>query len=115
MPAEHLTRGAAAEAAARAHLETHGLRWVASNVRYRHGELDLIMQQHDTLVFVEVRYRQSARYGGAIASVTPAKQARVRAAAAAYLQAQSAYQSMPCRFDVVAITGNDIEWLTGAF
>ncbi|PPS64830.1 YraN family protein [Pantoea sp. BRM17] len=70
--------GAEHEQQARHYLERAGLKWVASNVRFRGGELDLIMRDADCWVFVEVRYRRDARYGGAAASVTRQKQAPLR-------------------------------------
>lgn len=64
--------GDAWEAAARRWLESKGLRFIAANVRERGGEIDLIMRDGKTTVFVEVRYRRSGLYGGAAASVTAA-------------------------------------------
>ncbi len=81
-------RGDAAEARALAWLQARGLRCLARNYRCRLGEIDLIMQDGDTVVFVEVRQRRSARFGGAAASITPAKQARLTLAAEHYLQTQ---------------------------
>lgn len=112
---EGAERGAAAERAARAWLERHGLRLRHANYRCRWGEIDLVMEDGDTLVFVEVRYRNSARYGGAAASVDAAKQQRLARAAADYL---SRLRGRPpaSRFDVVALEpGGRIEWITDAF
>jgi putative endonuclease len=108
-------QGDAAEEQARRHLEGHGLRTVARNVRSRFGEIDLIMLDNRTLVFVEVRYRHSSRFGGAVASIDAKKQRRLIATAHGYLQQQP--HDGPCRFDVVAIsaTPNGIEWLQHAF
>ncbi|MEN8169458.1 MAG: YraN family protein [Pseudomonadota bacterium] len=108
-------QGDAAEEQARLHLERGGLRTLARNVRSRFGEIDLIMQDDQTLVFVEVRYRSSYRFGGAFASVDSKKQRRLIATALSYLQ-QHPYDG-PCRFDVVAIgeTANGVEWLKNAF
>ncbi len=108
--------GAAAEARARAHLAAHGLRFVAANVRYRLGEIDLVMMDADTLVFVEVRARASMRFGGAAASVDSRKQAKLRRAAAIYLQQHFGSHEWPaCRFDVVAFEGGAPSWIRGAF
>ncbi len=98
------------------HLQRHGLKLLARNFRARGGEIDLIMQQARTLVFVEVRYRQSLKFGTPVETVTAAKQRRLIAAAAHYLQTRGVDQ--PCRFDVVGISGADqerIDWIRDAF
>lgn len=122
-------RGDAAEDAALAHLQRHGLRLVQRNFRTPGrggGEVDLIMREPDgTLVFVEVRQRAHAAFGGAAASVGWAKQRRIIFAARHYLQRLSSLP--PCRFDVVALQGTgvgaalalgdklSIQWIRGAF
>ena len=80
--------GREAEDLAGAHLSRHGLRIVARNVRYRDGEIDLVCEDRDTLVFVEVRLRRDERFGGSAASITPHKRARVIRAALRYLSSQ---------------------------
>ena len=117
-------RGDAAEALALAHLQSAGLRWLASNYRTPGrggGEIDLIMSGADgTLVFVEVRQRANASHGGAAASISVVKRRRIVFAARHYLMR---YKSLPpCRFDVVLIEGGlgtdekpDIEWIRSAF
>jgi putative endonuclease len=112
--------GEAGEARALAHLLGHGLVLVQRNYRVargpqaRGGEVDLIMRERDgTLVFVEVRARRSASFGGAAASVSATKQRRLVFAAQCFLQ--SLRSVPPCRFDVIAIDGDRIEWLRGAF
>lgn len=107
--------GAQGEAAARRLLERAGLRFVAANVRFRFGEIDLVMADGDGLVFVEVRVRDSARYGGAAASVTVGKQRRIARAASAWLAANPALAQRPCRFDVVALGEPAAEWIRDAF
>ncbi len=119
--------GDEAEAAARRYLEQAGLVFVASNVRYRDGEIDLVMRdaaegsRHGlSLVFVEVRRRRSASHGGAAASVTPTKRRRVVAAASHYLVGLGMRSSPPCRFDVVTVDGDaghgfGIAWIRDAF
>lgn len=97
-----------------AYLAQRGVRCVARNVTTRFGELDLIARDGRLLLFIEVRYRSHAAFGGAAASVTPAKQQRLRKAAALY------YQRLPtprpaCRFDVIAISATDINWIQHAF
>ena len=108
------------EARALAHLLRQGLKLVTRNYRVaagphaRGGEVDLIVRDRDgTLVFVEVRVRRTAAHGGAAASVGAAKQRRVLLAAQHYL-AQWA-SPPPCRFDVVAIEGEHLQWLQAAF
>lgn len=111
----HLQTGRQAEQQALQFLQQQGLRWRASNVRYAVGELDLVMQDGATVVMVEVRYRQSQRYGGALASITPRKQARIIAAAQHYVIIQG-LTTAAIRFDVVALSGDQpIQWIQNAF
>ena len=87
---------------------------VARGPRAAGGEIDLVMRDRDgTLVFVEVRLRASPAHGGAAASVGPAKQRSLLLAARHYLLRFAT--PPPCRFDVVAIDGDRLEWLQGAF
>jgi putative endonuclease len=102
-----------AEDRALAYLVRQGLRLRMRNFRCRSGEIDLIMADCETLVFVEVRKRSSMRYGGAAASVTPAKQARLIRAAYLYLTRYSVMP--PCRFDVIAFEQDNMSWLKNAF
>lgn len=95
--------GQAGEEAALRHLQAAGLQLRARNYHCRLGEIDLIMQERDTLVFVEVRLRSRADYGGAAASVDPRKQAKLRRAAAHYLQSIGASARQAARIDVVAV------------
>ncbi len=114
-------RGQRAEAGACAHLQRQGLRLVERNYRCPRGEIDLIMRDRETLVFVEVRYRANRRFGGAAASVDTRKQARVIAAALHYLQRHPAAGRRPCRFDVMAVVPGEgdaameCEWIRSAF
>jgi putative endonuclease len=114
---ETAASGAAAEDAALAHLRVAGLQLLARNARYPFGELDLVMRDGATVVFVEVRCRRnSERFGGAFASVTPAKRRKLARAAQAWLGAHRAHAKSPCRFDVVAVAaGDECEWLRAAF
>lgn len=112
--------GNAAEARALAHLQQQGLRLVERNYRVargpnaRGGEIDLICRAPDgTLVFVEVRARADASHGGAAASIGLAKQRSLVLAARHYLRRFATLP--PCRFDVVAIDGEALEWLPAAF
>ncbi|WP_436877765.1 YraN family protein [Siccibacter turicensis] len=108
--------GAAYETRARAWLEGKGLQFIAANVRERGGEIDLIMRHQRVTVFIEVRYRRSAFYGGAAASVTPAKQHTLLRTARLWLARHSgSFDTVDCRFDVLAFTGDDVEWIVNAF
>ena len=92
------------ECLARQYLIQQGLRYLTQNFHSRQGEIDLIMQEQDTLVFIEVKYRKNNNFGGAIAAVSYNKQQRLRKTATFYLQRQglNAYNT-PCRFDVITI------------
>ena len=108
--------GDAWELKARRWLEGKGLHFIAANVRGRGGEIDLIMCEGNTTVFVEVRYRRSAQFGGAAASVTRSKQHKLLQTARLWLARHNgSFDTVDCRFDVVAFTGNDIQWLKNAF
>lgn len=113
------SRGAWAEALACADLEAHGLTLVERNFRMKCGELDLIMRDGGRLVFVEVRYRASERWGGGLASVTRPKQRRLISAARGFLRSRPHLGRLPCRFDVVAVSGTPeaptLRWVQGAF
>jgi putative endonuclease len=115
--APHLDAGQAAEDAALAYLQAQGLSLAERNYRCRAGEIDLVMRDGGTLVFVEVRYRAGDRFGGALASVGPRKQARLVAAAAHYLVARRV--DRPVRFDVAAVAPAQgklaIQWIKNAF
>lgn len=113
--AEHLQRGIAGEITARTYLEARGLSCLAAGWRCRLGELDLIMQDSDTLVFVEVRWRRAGSLVRALDSVSPAKQQRMVRAASAWLSRNPRAAELPARFDVIAIDGTDIQWLRDAF
>jgi len=108
-------RGAAAEATALAWLERRGLQLVERNWRCRSGELDLVLRDGGSLVFVEVRLRGSVAFGGAAASVDAKKRMKLLSAARLYLAGRP---EQPCRFDVVAMSdpqGRDLEWIRNAF
>ena len=112
----HSTRdqGSRAELRAEHLLLEEGLQLVQRNFSCRSGEIDLIMRHGEQLVFVEVRYRKNALYGSALESVNRKKQQKLIATARYYL-VQNKNQGANCRFDVVGITGNDIQWVPAAF
>jgi putative endonuclease len=103
------TLGQQAEKLALQYLNKQGLMLIEANYRRPFGEIDLIMQDQATLVFVEVRSRAKSHFGNAAASVTPAKQRRLTLAAQSYLSGYS--RIPPCRFDVIAIDGGVVSWL----
>ncbi len=112
--------GDGAEARALRHLLGQGLSLVEANYRVaagphaRGGEIDLVMRASDgTLVFVEVRSRRDARHGGAAASIGSAKQRRLVFAARCFLMRYR--EPPPCRFDVVSVDGEQLQWLRAAF
>jgi putative endonuclease len=112
--------GQAAEALARQFLEQRGLRLLAQNWRCRLGELDLVMLDSDTVVFVEVRYRRYSAWGGAAESVDARKREKLSRAAQHFLQQESRWARHPCRFDVIAITADSqapapLNWIQNAF
>lgn len=119
-PPDRAAAGRDAEEHARRFLEAKGLRLLERNYRVargpsrRGGEIDLILLDRDgTLVFVEVRARRDTRAGGAAASVSRAKQARLVYAARSYVAQLE--RVPPCRFDVVAVDGEHAQWLKAAF
>ena len=117
-------RGDAVEAAALAHLLARGLRLLDRNAASRAGEIDLVMLDKSgadggTVIFVEVRYRANDAFGGGAASVDAGKRRRLVHAAEVFLQRNPRHADAPCRFDVVAASGDPatptIEWLKDAF
>ena len=102
-------KGAEAEQAAADYLAARGLKLIARNYRCRGGEIDLIMRDGASLVFVEVRERAGTGFGGAAASITAGKQARVQLAAQHYLARHGL--DLPCRFDAVLVQDGSLEWL----
>jgi putative endonuclease len=103
--AANLALGKAAEDAACRHLEQAGYRLVTRNFRNRQGELDIVAIEDDVLAIVEVRYRSRREFGGAAASITPTKRARLIRAAQGLLLRHPALARLPARFDVVEVDG----------
>ena len=107
-----MNRGAAAETLAAEFLAKRGVEIIARNYRCRGGEIDLIARDRDMLVFVEVRLRSNAAFGGAAASITATKRRRLARAAGHYLAKLG--REPPCRFDAILLDALDpgrIEWL----
>ena len=112
--------GKDAELQALKYLQQQGLRLLAQNWLCKRGELDLVMLDGDTVVFVEVRYRKNTQWGGALGSIDARKRQKLILAAQYFLQSESRWADSPCRFDVVAIDGAAgtaplLNWLRNAF
>lgn len=111
--------GQQAEEMACHYLSKQGLKTLERNFRSPRGELDAVMEDGDTIVFVEVRYRKQTRFGSGAESVNHTKQAKLIATALYYLQQHPKYHNRPTRFDVVAMTDQvqqaRIDWIKDAF
>lgn len=108
------------EQVAKDYLVKNGLVLYVENFNCRTGEIDLIMDDHNTLVFIEVKQRANSNFGGALAAVTAKKQQRIIKSAMYYCLTKNInFEQQACRFDVVAITGDcppyDIQWVKNAF
>jgi putative endonuclease len=115
-----LNRGAAAELLAADYLQAQGLTLYARNIRCKAGEIDLVCYDRGVLVMVEVRQRSRSDFGGALASVSEAKQRKFIRAAKYAAQCKADWRALPMRFDVVAIQGfpggsHTLEWIKDAF
>jgi putative endonuclease len=107
--------GALAENSAAAFLESQGFQILARNFLRRVGELDVVARAGDLLVIAEVRTRADDRFGGAAASIGPAKQRRIIATAALFLDQHPQLRKCRARFDVIVVRDGRIEWLQHAF
>ena len=118
-PSQARARGAAAEGLAKVWLRRRGLRPLDANYRCRAVEIDLVMRDRDTLVFVEVRYRGSGAFGSGAESVNRGKQRRLIKTASRWLQQHPQWADCVCRFDVVSLSGDEgdpeFEWIRHAF
>jgi putative endonuclease len=118
MNKDHLEKGQEAETRAAQFLQNQGLQLIERNFRCKLGEIDLIMKDQSTLVFVEVRLRSNRFFTQAAESVNWHKQRKLIKAAQFYLQQHKVVDSVPCRFDVIAIENNLINpsnWIKNAF
>ncbi|MDH5370595.1 MAG: YraN family protein [Gammaproteobacteria bacterium] len=106
------------------YLENKGFKLLERNFHCRFGEIDLIMQQDNAIVFVEVRYRRSNNFGSGAESVTVNKQSKLIKTASIYLQQHAKLNKYPARFDIISITGSietnnieniDFDWIENAF
>lgn len=107
------------ERKAEEYLHCQGLKTLARNFNCRLGEIDLVMEDGECLVFAEIRYRENDRFGSGAETVTRTKQGRIIRAAQKYLQLHRSRATQPCRFDVVSL-GNEqgrltVEWIRNAF
>ncbi len=100
---------------AAAYLAEQGLLILEKNYRTRLGEIDLIAKEKDTLVFVEVKYRKTDRMGLPEEAVTRKKQGTIRKVAESYRSFHWKGTETPCRFDVIAVLGEEITWIKNAF
>ena len=111
-------RGNRAEKMALRFLKRQGLNLIERNYHCRFGEIDIVMRDKEYLVFVEVRYRNSNEFGGAIASVDNKKQAKLRRSAEHYLIKYKKTDE-PCRFDILCVNGDldkaSFHWIDNAF
>ena len=114
------SKGQETEDACCTYLKKQGLSLIEKNFYYRNGEIDLIMKDDKTIVFIEVRYRRNNNFGGAIESITPSKQKKVKASAETYIQSHAISDDV--RIDFVAMTqdpnqhsGYAFEWIKNAF
>jgi putative endonuclease len=112
--------GTATEQFAKRYLMQQGFTFVDENIHCRQGEIDLIMQDGEILVFIEVKYRKNNHFGGAIAAISKAKQNKIKHCATFYLHKMNLNEyNTPCRFDVIALEGDinqpQVTWLKNAF
>jgi putative endonuclease len=108
--------GYSAEHTAEQYLRRQGLRSITRNYACRYGEIDLIMQENDCMIFIEVRMRNNPDFGLGIETVNLAKQQRIRKTAQHFLQFKQQYDKIPCRFDLVGILKNkNLTWVKNAF
>lgn len=119
--AKHLITGESAERQACQFLEREHYRLLKKNFRCKFGEIDLIMQNGQNLVFVEVRYRKHDNFGSGAESVTQSKQNKLINTAKYYLQKNPNAAQYACRFDVISMSpsessnNSEIDWIKDAF
>jgi len=114
------SRGKATEEFAKQYLIQQGLVFIDQNVHCRQGEIDLVMQDGQTFIFVEVKYRKNNHFGGAISAISQSKQNKIKHCVAFFLHKANLNEyNTPCRFDVIALDGDinkpQVTWLKNAF
>lgn len=104
------------------YLAAQGLKFETRNFRSPRGEIDLIMWEEETLVFIEVRLRNTHKHGSAADSITSSKQQRVIQTAQQFLQAEGLWDKISCRFDAICLDKDPdnsnqyrVEWVRSAF
>lgn len=107
--------GAIHEEAACEYLSSLGMHIIARNFRTKTGEIDLIAKDGDTLVFVEVKFRRTARAGDALSAIDSRKQCRIRHVARQYLHYAGLNEDIKMRFDCIGITDSDFRYVMDAF
>ncbi len=111
--------GQSIEKLAEDYLKTQGLKPLDNNYADKEGEIDLIMQDQQTIVFVEVRFRKTMAYGGALASISLEKQKRIIKTAKRYLLKKKLYDKVFCRFDIITAQNTQgnlaLNWYQNAF
>lgn len=107
--------GASYEETACEFLHRNGMRIVEQNYTTKLGEIDIIARDKDYLVFVEVKYRASDKYGGAFFAIPLKKQRTIAKVAMIYLKAHGYKPQTPCRFDAVLITGEELTYIKNAW
>jgi putative endonuclease len=110
--------GNQAEQIAADYLKQQGLKLLETNYRCRFGEIDLIMRDNKTLVFVEVRLRSNAMFGGAVYSINSSKQKKLIITAEHFLQQHTTLAKQACRFDAILMdktSATDLQWIQNAF
>ena len=111
----HLAIGANAEEKAKQFLIEQGFLCIAQNYQCTFGEIDIIMTDEKTLIFVEVRCRKNNTFGSALESITAQKQQKIINSSQHFIQHNQKYTKWPLRFDAVGITGEDMQWVKNAF
>lgn len=112
---DHLYSGFISEKQACDFLQAKGLTLLTKNYRCPYGEIDLIMQENEVLVFIEVRLRNSMDFGDALESIDSTKQQKLLKSATHYLQKHHLLDEIDCRFDVIGFSNNTIDWIKDAF
>ena len=112
---DNYEKGRRGELLAADYLSEKGFRILERNYRFHRNEVDLIAVEDGCLVFLEVKERQSPKYGYGFEAVTAAKQSLIRRVAEHYLLENPCYQNHPCRFDVISIDGGKITYFKNAF
>jgi len=109
------TIGDQAESTAEKFLQNNKLKIIERNYRSRLGEIDIIAEDKGTLVFIEVKFRKSISHGLPYETVTASKQCKIIRTAESYLQKSRCSSNKACRFDVISIHNQDINWIKNAF